>query len=251
MERDFSIRGIFKEGFNSEDMIKKESTNGAHSLLISKAQNLGINIGKYCTYDEDGKLKEIDTAALNAEVAKVKQEKKALENSEADSFSKNSNAQDAKLTEEDKSKATSLKHSAENEYKQALMQYANAINDKADSTTEEGKTAEKWEELKATSQKYLGVTSSNTTVLEGAKEFINSIYKVVNDTKSTIDKQDRFEKETALSVDSQEEISFKDNKVEVYDTEAEDDTDVFADAYLKSAMKTFGIEVEEEDKSIA
>lgn len=251
MERDFSIRGMFKECLNSEDMLKKESTNGAHTLLISKAQNLGINVSKYCTYDEDGKLKEIDTASLNAEVAKVKQEKKSLENAEADSFCKSGNNKDTKLTEVDNTKATTLKHSAENEYKNALMQYASTINNKADSTTEEGKVAEKWEELKAHSQKYIGVCSSNATVLEGAKDFISSIYKVVNDTKSTAEKQDRFEKETALSVDSQEEISFKNNKLEVYDTKAEDNTNIFADTYLKSAMKAFGIEVEEKEKSIA
>lgn len=233
-------------GKASEEMLKKDSKSNANSLLISKAQNLGINVSRYYTYDESGKVDSIDTASLNAEIAKVTQEKKALERSEADSFSQYVSAGGTMNIEEAKVKVNKLKESVDNEYKKALVQYADSFKGKTDLNAEEIRLENKWEEIKTKSVKFIGVDASNVTVLEGAKEFINSIYKVVNDTKTKVDKKQEKE-ESVLAIDSKEEISFKDNKLETYGIFAEDDTNPFAGAYLKSAVETFDIEEEKDD----
>lgn len=242
------VNNISFQGKMPEEMLKKESNN-SNSLLIAKAQELGINVSKYYTYDEEGKVESIDTASLNAEIAKTTQEKKALEKTEIDSFNKTADGQKSPV-EEEQAKVASLKNSINSEYNKALTEYANSFNKDADSTTDEGKLADKWAEIKAKSTKFIGVDASNTTVLEGAKEFINNICKVVNETKMTVDKK-ADEKESVFSIESKEEIELKENKIEAYGTIAEDNTNPFAGVYLKSAMETFGVEEEETDDAVA
>ena len=250
------MRNEFFNGFsgrmkNCDEKFTKEVKSDSSSSLIAKAQSLGISVGKFYTYNEDGSIKSIDTAGLNAEIAKAQQEQKALENQDSDTFTRK--AADATLTADERKKANSLQESIDTEYTDALIQYANSFNNKADTTTEEGKLADKWNKIDEDSLKYIGVDASDTTVLEGAKEFINRIYNLVNETKSTVSRKENYikENELAMSLDADGKDSKEDNKMNVYTTFAEDNTNPFADIYLRSAMDTFKMDETERLETVA
>lgn len=252
------MRNEFFNGFsgrmkNCDEKFIKDKKSDSSSSLIAKAQGLGISVGRFYTFNEDGSIKSVDTAGLNAEIQKVAQEQKKLENKDTDTFSTTSNVEDAKLTEDERKKADTLQNSVDKEYADALMQYANSFNTDADSTTTEGKLADKWAEISEDSLKYIGVDASDTAVLEGAKEFISRIYSIVNETKSTIDKKETYieENELSMSVDADGKDAKRDNKMEVYSTYAEDNTNPFADIYLKSAMDTFQIDESDRMNAVA
>ena len=108
----------------------------------------------------------------------------------------------------------------------------------------EGKLADKWDKINEDSLKYIGFDASDTTVLEGAKEFISKIYSVVNETKATIEKKETYidENELSMSIDSDNKSKKKDNKMEVYSTKAEDNTNILGERYINSIFNTFDID---------
>lgn len=248
MGHDFSFG--FSKFFSENCEFKKDSKGEANSTLISKAQDLGINVSRFCTYDENGTLEKVDTAGLNAAIAKATQEQKKLDDKNTDTFSKRT--EDKALTDEEKSKAKNIQDNTDDEYKKALMAYAGSLKNAISGTAEADKIKSEWNDIKEKSNKYIGVDASETTVLEGAKEFINTIQGLVNTTKNSIETERKNEQRASImSLKSEEEYSFEENKMETYGTAAEDNTNPFADISFKSAMNTFYQEDEEKEEIAA
>ena len=73
--------------------------------------------------------------------------------------------------------------------------------------------------MRAEVHKLTSVTADNTTVLEGVKEFIINIKDLVNATKNAkATKDEKEDKETAISIRTARDIEDKRNKVQVYET---------------------------------
>ena len=219
-----------------------ETQQEVGNYLVSKAQSLGINIEEYYIYDENNECIGIDTAKLNTavqEAMKTEQAKKENNQYQDDSFERTETTS-AYTIEETDSKAKSSKNTIDEEYRNAAVKYAQSINLNAESISEEGKLVKQWEEIESDANKLTSATASNTTVLEGVKEFITTLTGLINDTKNYKAKED--EKESNISLETERDIQDKNNDIEVYGT------NFFTDNPFKSALETF--DIEEDDVAV-
>ena len=236
----FSIgRGGFGKGFGKdiEDMFKQEGKSDASSHLISEAMGLGISVNTYCKTDEEGNVQVSDRIGLQEAIKEAKNKKEGKNETKTDAFVSTTKKEDNNLSDDDKIKAANYQDDIEAKIAETQAQYDELINSKANSSTTEGKIGSTWEELEKESLRYIGVTASNTTVLEGAKEFINKICNIVNDAETTKVEKDQND-EAGLYSDSNKNIEDTNNRVEVFSLYGEDSTN----KYMQSAMNTFDVE---------
>lgn len=236
----FSIgRGGFGKGFGKdiEDMFKQEGKSDANSHLISEAMGLGISVNTYCKTDEEGNVQVSDRIGLQEAIKEAKNKKEGKNETKTDAFVSTTKKEDNNLSDDDKIKAANFQDDIEAKIAETQAQYDELINSKANSSTTEGKIGSTWEELEKESLRYIGVTASNTTVLEGAKEFINKICTIVNDAETTKVEKDKND-EAGLYSDSNKNIEDTNNRVEVFSLYGEDSTN----KYMQSAMNTFDVE---------
>lgn len=239
----FSIgRGGFGKGFGKdiEDMFKQEGKTDASSHLISEAMGLGISVNAYCKTDEEGNIEISDRIGLQEAIKEAKNKKEGKNETKTDAFVSTTKKEDNQLSDDDKIKATNFKEDIEAKIAETQAQYDELVNSKADSNTDEGRLSKTWEEAEEQSLKFIGVNASNTTVLEGAKEFINRITGIVNDAETTKIEKDKNE-ETGLYSDSNRNIEDTNNRVEVFSLYGEDGTN----KYVTSAFDTFDVEANE------
>ena len=232
-------RGNFGKGFGKdiEAMFKQEGKSDASSHLISEAMGLGISINAYCKTDEEGNVQVSDRIGLQEAIKEARNKKEGKNETKTDAFVSTTQKVDNNLSDDDKIKAANFKDDIEAKIAETQAQYAELINSKANSSTAEGKIGSTWEEIEKESLRYIGVTASNTTVLEGAKEFINKIYTIVNESENTKVEKDKNEK-AGLYSDSNKNIEDTNNRIEVFSLYGEDSTN----KYMQSAMNTFNVE---------
>ena len=237
----FSIgRGGFGKGFGKdiEDMFKKqEGKSDANSHLISEAVGLGISVNTYCKTDEEGNVEVSDRIGLQEAIKEAKNKKEGKNETKTDAFISTTKKEDNQLSNDDKIKATNFKEDIEAKIAETQAQYDELVNSKADSNTDEGRLSDTWSEAEDQALKFIGVDASNTTVLEGAKEFINRICGIVNDAETAKVEKDKNEEQSLYS-DSNKNIEETNNRVEVFSLYGEDSTN----KYMTSAINTFDVE---------
>ncbi|MBQ8886250.1 MAG: hypothetical protein IJY61_00935 [Candidatus Gastranaerophilales bacterium] len=239
----FSIgRGGFGKGFGKdiEEMFKQEGKTDASSHLISEAMSLGISVNTYCKTDEEGNVEVSDRIGLQEAIKEAKNKKEGKNETKTDAFVSTTKKEDNQLSDDDKIKAANLQKDIEEKIAKTQAEYDELVNSKADSNTDEGRLSNSWAEAEEQSLKFIGVTASNTTVLEGAKEFINRITGIVNDAESTKVEKDKNE-ETGLYSDSNKNIEDTNNRINVFSLYGEDSTN----KYMTSAINTFDVEANE------
>ena len=239
----FSIgRGNCGKGFGKaiEDMVKQEGKSDASSHLISEAMGLGISVNSYCKTDEEGNVQVSDRIGLQEAIKEAKNKKEGKNDTQTDAFVSTTQKEDNQLSDDEKIKAANFKEDIEAKIAETQAQYDELVNSKANSSTTEGKIGTTWEELEKESLRYIGVTASNTTVLEGAKEFINKICSIGNNAETVKTEQIKDE-ETGLYSDSNKNIEDTNNRVEVFSLYGEDSTN----KYMQSAINTFDVEANE------
>ena len=236
----FSIgRGGFGKGFGKdiEDMFKKENQSDANSHLISEAMGLGISVNTYCKTDEEGNIQVTDRVGLQEAIKEAKNKKEGKNESKTDAFISTTKKADNNLSDDDKKKAENFKEDIEAKIAKTQAEYDELVNSKADSNTDEGRLTDIWAATEEQSLKFIGATASNTTVLEGAKEFISRITGIVNEAETTKVEKDKNE-ETGLYSDSNKNIEDTNNRVEVFKLFGEDSTN----RYINSTIDTFDVE---------
>ena len=239
----FSIgHGGFGRGFDKdiEGRFKKEGNTSAGSHLISEAMALGISVSSYCKTDEEGNVEVSDKIGLQDAIKDAKNKKANKDENKTDTFEWTTNREDKEISNDDKIKANNFKKDIEAKIAKTQAQYDELVNSKADSNTEEGKLRKSWEDAESYSLKFIGANASNTTILEGAKEFINRITSIVNDAESTRIEKDKNE-DNGLYADSNKNIEDTNNRIEAYKLYGEDSTN----KYMKSAIDTFDVEAED------
>lgn len=236
------FRKGFGKGFGKdiEDLLKQDSKSDASSYLIAEAMKLGINVEAYCKTDEEGKVEVSDRIGLQEAIKEAQNKQEGKSSAQTDAFISSTQKADNNLSDDDKKKAENLQEDIEAKIAKTQAEYDELVNSKADSNTDEGRLTNSWEEAEAQSLKFIGVTASNTTVLEGAKEFINRITGIVNEAETTKVDKDKDE-DSKLYSDSNKNIEDTNNRVEVFSLYGEDDTN----RYMSSAIDTFDVEANE------
>ena len=245
----FSIgHGGFGSGFGKdiEEKFKKEGNTSAGSHLISEAMALGVSVSSYCKTDEEGNVEVSDRIGLQEAIKDAKTKKENKSENATDSFVWTTKREDKDISNDEKIKANNLQKDIEAKIAETQAQYDELVNSKAASTTEEGKLSKAWEEAEENSLKFIGVDASNTTVLEGAKEFINRICSIVNDAETAKAEKDKNE-DTGLYADSNKSIDETNNRIEAYKLYGEDSTN----KYMQSAIDTFDVEAKERKEFVA
>ncbi len=140
------------------------------------AESAGLAMSDYYRYDTCGEICGFDMVKFNDDLqyARSSDEEKELR---VDSFSKSEAIKNVQRKQQRKADAKVEKSNIDEEYKKALEQYAGFI-----SKTENQDVQKEWDSLKSEKQKLTSITASSTTILEGAKEFISKLTKVVMST---------------------------------------------------------------------
>ena len=207
-----------------------------NNSLIQKAKELGIDVEQFYIYNENKECIGIDTVKLNAAIQEVnnkKAQETQTQNYERDTFVPSS---EKRPQIEEKEEAKDFKKAIDYEYTNAALKYAKTLDSDSLSTSKEGKLNDKWQEIKSDEEKLTSITTPNTTVLEGVKEFITSLSGLINDTKHfNMNK----EKESDFSLETVRDIEDKNNNIEVYGT------NIFTANPFKSTLETFDYEYED------
>lgn len=220
----------------------KTNEKQQNNPIITKALELGINVEAYYTYNENNECTGIDTVKLNTAIQEAMQVQNLQSNKNGyqdDTFEITTGAE-KKTEEEIKTEAKNSQNNIDTAYTEAAVKYADSLNQKAKSTSEEGKLTSQWDSLQAEAYKLTSSTTSNTTVLEGVKEFITNLTNLINTTKNYNAEKEN-EKESSLSLETAGDIEDKNNTIEVYEA------NIFTSNPFKSAFETFM----EEDEEIA
>ncbi len=203
--------------------------------LVQKGKELGINVEQFYIYNEKNECVGIDTVKLNAAIQESKSKKDQdtqTPNYDLDSFV----TSNEKITKaEKKEKAKDFQAIIDDEYTDAALKYADSLNQHAYSTTKEGKLADAWDSIQADANKLTSFTASNTTVLEGVKEFVTNLTNLINSTKN-YNAEKATEKDSYFSLETIRDIEDKNNAIEVYGT------NIFNSNPFKSAFGTFSEE---------
>lgn len=228
--------GIETISLNSKNAYTSNSSSVPASTLDSyatKAEAAGLSISDFCTYDSNGKVKNVDIAKLNAALKTARTSEDDKE-TEVDSFKKSQVVKDSEDLKQKKADAAEEKTNIDTEYKDAMMKYASVLN-KIDNDD----IQKEWDSIKTQEQKLTSVTASNTTILEGAKEFIASLKKVISSTEqASISGTDEAKKK--------EEDNYVLSKIEKTTNEAGNilDNPFFKSAYDIADKKDEGLSLE-------
>lgn len=217
---------------NSTKTNEKKKENNP---IVSKALELGINVKSYYIYDENNECIGIDIVKLNAAIKEAMQIQNQQNNKkEEDTFEKKTNSDSIEKTDS-KTEAKSLQNNIDKAYTEAVIKYARSLDEDALSTSKEGKLSDEWEAIKADNYKLTSSTTSNTTVLEGVKEFVTNLTNLINSTKN-YNAEKATEKDSYFSLETIRDIEDKNNAIEVYGT------NIFNSNPFKSAFGTFSEE---------
>ena len=172
--------GIETVSLNSNDVYSTSSSSVSANTIdnyTSKAEAAGLSISEYCTLDSNGNVKNIDIAKLNSDLkaSRATDEEKELD---VDSFQKSEAIKSSQELQQKRTDADDEKTNIDSEYKDAMMKYASVLN-KIDNED----VQKEWDSLKSQEQRLTSITASSTTILEGAKEFIASLKKVMSTTE--------------------------------------------------------------------
>ena len=217
---------------NSTKTNEKKKENNP---IVSKALELGINVESYYIYDENNECIGIDIVKLNAAIKEAMQIQNQQNNKkEEDTFEKKTNSDSIEKTDS-KTEVKSLQNNIDKAYTEAVIKYAKSLDEDALSTSKEGKLSDEWEAIKADNYKLTSSTTSNTTVLEGVKEFVTNLTNLINSTKN-YNAEKATEKDSYFSLETIRDIEDKNNAIEVYGT------NIFNSNPFKSAFGTFSEE---------
>ena len=217
---------------NSTKTNEKKKENNP---IVSKALELGINVESYYIYDENNECIGIDIVKLNAAIKEAMQIQNQQNNKkEEDTFEKKTNSDSIEKTDS-KTEVKSLQNNIDKAYTEAVIKYAKSLDEDALSTSKEGKLSDEWEAIKADNYKLTSSTTSNTTVLEGVKEFVTNLTNLINSTKN-YNAEKATEKDSYFSLETIRDIEDKNNAIEVYET------NIFSSNPFKSAFGTFSEE---------
>ena len=217
---------------NSTKTNEKKKENNP---IVSRALELGINVEAYYIYDENNECIGIDIVKLNAAIKEAMQIQNQQNNKkEEDTFEKKTNSDSIEKTDS-KTEAKSLQNNIDKAYTEAVIKYARSLDEDALSTSKEGKLSDEWEAIKADNYKLTSSTTSNTTVLEGVKEFVTNLTNLINSTKN-YNAEKATEKDSYFSLETIRDIEDKNNAIEVYGT------NIFNSNPFKSAFGTFSEE---------
>ena len=220
---------------NSTKTNEKKKENNP---IVSKALELGINVEAYYIYDENYECIGVDTVKLNAAIKKAMQIQTQQNNkNEEDTFEKEPDTESSDKANIN-TEAKNLQNNIDKAYTEAVIKYARSLDEDALSTSKEGKLSDEWEAIKADNYKLTSSTTSNTTVLEGVKEFVTNLTNLINSTKN-YNAEKETEKDSYFSLETIRDIEDKNNAIEVYGT------NIFNSNPFKSAFETF---IEEEDE---
>ena len=218
----------------SNDVCSTNSSSVSANTIdnyTSKAEAAGLSISDYCTFDSNGNVKNIDIAKLNTDLkaSRATDEEKELQ---VDSFHKSEIIKNSQELKQKRTEADDEKTNIDAEYKDAIMKYASVLN-KIDNE----ELQKEWDTMKSQEQKLTSVTASSTTILEGAKEFIASLKKVISNTE-----------QASISgiedTKKKEEDNFVLSKIEKTTNEA---GDILDNPFFKSAYDT----AEKKDKKLS
>lgn len=219
---------------NSTKTNEKKKENNP---IVSRALELGINVEAYYIYDENNECIGIDIVKLNAAIKKAMQmqiQTQQNNKNEEDTFEKEPDTESSDKANIN-TEAKNLQNNIDKAYTEAVIKYARSLDEDALSTSKEGKLSDEWEAIKADNYKLTSSTTSNTTVLEGVKEFITNLTNLVNTTKNYTSKAEE-EKDSYFSLETIRDIEDKNNAIEVYGT------NIFNSNPFKSAFGTFSEE---------
>ncbi len=232
--------------------IRNSNTTAAQNsneMLITKAKSLGINVNNYYVYSYgvQGNQAEIDYSKLSTAIAS-KQEEQANSSETADANdSFESTLYGIQSSDNNTDNAKESKKEISSNFDEAINKYSNFYDSKAISNTREGQIAAEWEDITFEANKLTSVTASDTTILEGVKEFITKLTNLVNDTKSFKASDDTEKnKESAVSLNTIRDLMEKENKISVYSENAEETNILGNNPFMKSAFETADYETEEE-----
>ena len=219
---------------NSTKTNEKKKENNP---IVSRALELGINVEAYYIYDENNECIGVNTVKLNAAIKEAMQmqiQTQQNNKNEEDTFEKKTNSDSIEKTDS-KTEVKSLQNNIDKAYTEAVIKYARSLDEDALSTSKEGKLSDEWEAIKADNYKLTSSTTSNTTVLEGVKEFVTNLTNLINSTKNYNAKK-ATEKDSYFSLETIRDIEDKNNAIEVYGT------NIFNSNPFKSAFGTFSEE---------
>lgn len=222
-------------GFQNQ---QKSNPADFSKTLLKKAEQFGITI----PYKEDG---SIDIVTLQSEINKHKREEstQTVSSSKADEFvTTNAGIKD---TVENTKKAENYKNTISSEYKNEAAKYKQYMNFNAGTTTQETELEKLWNEVKESEFRLTKTGTTNQTVIEGLSSFIQKLTGVVEATKNyEASNENADKKESAFSIETQQDIQNTKNKIEAHEAEAEDNI-LGNNPFMKSAFETSEYEYEE------
>ncbi|MCD7739785.1 MAG: hypothetical protein LUH11_00340 [Candidatus Gastranaerophilales bacterium] len=231
-------------GFNEQALSSSNGFNEQAQPLVAKANQLGIDVSNFYTTDVQSGETTINTQKLNVAIQEAtKQKVKDLDN---DTFVKTNDGSEY-TKEEAKAQIETDKKTINTEYN-ANVRYIKDIKNDSQTSNDEEALVDKWNSIKSEANVLTSVTASNTTVLEGVKEFINSFKKLVNETKSFDKDKDCDEADTSVSM-TDKNIFSEGNSIKVYEMEDESNT-LGNNPFFDSAFKTFDYQEEEEKEAV-
>lgn len=202
------------------------------TLPVGATTYSAVTDTQYYIYDENGNYLGFDYARYvadqQAENINQEEEIPAIKKEQRDEFIKKS--EEKKTADIETIQSTYASSKIDKQYKEAALKYVALLN-KANSE-EEAKIVQEWSAIREQANKLTSVTASNTTVLEGIKEFISSLTSLENTTKHfKTQKDENDKKDTIISMKNARDIRDEKNKIKVYESN-----------FFKSAVNVYDTE---------
>lgn len=220
---------------NAVAQISFASSPSVNGSIQQLASIYGLNLDSFYYVDQNGN-KVLDVQKWEAAL-KEAQEKKdnntINQATQADSFQKTTTVTGVKTEAE---QVENSRETIDEEYKKAIKDYYKFLNANKE---ENSNTEKKWDELKNMKFDLTKTGVTNATVIAGVSEFISKLQETVKNSKNTVEENKKQEKvDSAIAVDTQEDIYMEENKVETYAA------NFFNNPFYASAYETTEIEEE-------
>ncbi len=224
---------------NTNKQNSESTNNDQQNTLIAKANILGIDVSAFYTSDAQTGTASLDIQKLSVAIQEATKQKIKNLNSENDSFVKTTDGS-IYTKEEAATTAQIEKNSIKSDYNSDIK-YFKAIDSDDIFTKKEAELSDKWDKIKSQANDLTSVTASNTTILEGAKEFIKNLTSLVKETKQF----DNTEDDSSENSITNNNFFAEDKSINVFSNE--EDYNTFGNnPFFESAFKTFDYEEEEE-----
>ncbi len=220
---------------NAVTQISFASSPSVNGSIQQLASIYGLNLDSFYYVDQNGN-KVLDVQKWEAAL-KEAQEKKdnntINQATQADSFQKTTTVTGVKTEAE---QVENSRETIDEEYKNAIKDYYKFLNANKE---ENSNTEKKWDELKKMKFDLTKTGVTNATVIAGVSEFISKLHETVKNSKNTVEENKKQDKvDSAIAVDTQEDIYMEENKVETYAA------NFFNNPFYASAYETTEIEEE-------